>query len=509
MKSDLSKFLIIHWDAIVASTVSCIFLYYYTRHSGIGVSPDSVMYLSTANNIRDHLSFTDFNNTPLVDFPIGYPTFLAIASFITGIEVIHLLPVINGLLFCGVLIMLSVIILGYQKTSLLYKTCFLSIIACSPCLLEVYTMLWSETFFLFLLLLFIIAIRRYQMFPSGINVIIAAMIACIAFVTRYAGISIVASGLFLLLFDGDLTIIKKIKHIFLFGIISCSLVTVNLIRNIYAAGHLAGIREKAIRSLSENLQQIGTTIAEWLPFCNGHEKGVTILFVLILLLGICFLLYRCLQQQYFHTYETIIYCFFVVYSTFIITIATFSRFENLSSRLLSPLYIPMLLLVSHWVVVGMKRFVRIKRITLLVLLLVLYLGFHYHHYRLNAEAWEGIKDAGIPGYTEDSWAKSPTVAYIKANKDHFTSPVFANANDGVYFLTGIHASPLPHKEIKQEVDAFLQQKSFYLIWFADGENQDLVSLDFIRQQKKLTLVQELDGNKIYFFTDTTNRNLVR
>ena len=181
-------------------------------------------------------------------------------------------------------------------------------------------------------------------------------------------------------------------------------------------------------------------------------------------------------------------------------VATISRFENLSGRLLSPLYIPMLLVGSSWLFGYIKKSIRIKRILLLILVLIVYAGFQYNHYQLNAEAWEGIKDAGIPGYTEDSWTQSPAIAFIKKNKTKYTGPVFANANDAVYFLTGVHAMPLPHKEIQQEIDAFLQYPSFYLVWFRDGENPDLIDLEFIKQHKTLVSVEEPEGGAVYYFS---------
>ena len=506
MKSIFKKFLFIHWDAILASAGGCLFIYYFTRHSGIGISPDSVTYLSTANNIRDHLSFTDFNGLPMVDFPLGYSSILAIISLLTGAEVVHMIPIMNGLLFSGVLLLTSIIIHGYNQNLPFYKTFFLALLACSPCLLEVYSMLWSETFFLFLILLFIIAIRNYLCSHNLSSLLLVVIIVSVALVTRYAGICLLGTGLFFLIFDGNLTLKRKIKQSIFFTLIGSSLLVTNLIRNGKANGHLTGIREKSIHSVNEILQQIGITISEWLPFFKNQERLATFLFIIILLFGTLFLFYRILQQQYFHTYETIVLCFFVLYAFFIITIASFSRFEDLSSRLLSPLYIPILLLVSQRLVALQPRLVRMKRMALLILLLFFYGGFHYHHFRLNTEAWEGIKDAGIPGYTEDSWAKSPAITFIKANKDQFMAPVIANANDAVYFLTGIHAQSLPHKEIALEVNAFLQKNPFYLFWFVDGENADLVNLDFINRKKNLRLVKELEGNQIFFVSDKTSQS---
>ena len=60
--------------------------------------------------------------------------------------------------------------------------------------------------------------------------------------------------------------------------------------------------------------------------------------------------------------------------------------------------------------------------------------------------------------------------------------------------------PLPHKEIQPEIDAFLQYPSFYLVWFTDGENPDLINLTFIKQHKTLVSVEELEGGAVYYFS---------
>lgn len=503
MKQAFSIFLTKHWDALLASIAACTFIYYYTLHSGIGISPDSVMYQTTAINIKNHFSFTDFNNLPTVDFPLGYPCFLALSAWVSGLPVLQIVPFLNACLFSGVIILTSVIISGYRQTSPLYKILILAALACSPCLLEVYSMLWSETLFIFLALLFVVAWRSYLNSHSYAKLLLAASVAALAFVTRYAGITLLATGGYLLLFDGELTLGKKIKQIAIFSIAGGSLVAINLFRNIHVTGHATGFREKAIRTLSDNLNQIGGTLADWLPFIKGHETLATVVFILVLLFGVTQLFTRSFQQQYYAAYETIIACLFVVYAFFMIVVATISRFENLSSRLLSPLYIPLLLVGSSWVVNSIRHSYRIRKILLIIPILLFYSGFQYNQYQLNAEAWEGIGDAGIPGYTEDSWVHSPVMAYIKKNKTVFSGPVYSNANDAVYFFSGVHALALPHKEILSEIDVLLQKPSFWLVWLNDGENSDLVNLEFIKQHRKIVSTKILDDGAIYFFTDIT------
>ncbi len=504
MRATVNTFLRNHWDALLATLSTCIFIYCFTRHSGIGISPDSVTYYSAATNIRNHFDFSDFNGSPLVDFPVGYPAFLSIAMLLTGGTVLQLAPAINSLLLTGVILFTSYLINGSRENTPIYKLLFLALLACSPALLEVYSMLWSETLFIFLSLLFFISIRCYFRSHSYRALLGMAAVASLAFVTRYAGITFLFTGVALLFFDGELAIGKKIKHLLFFVTLGSSLAVINLLHNHRVSASLTGVREKALRSVTENIRQVGEAVADWLPFLKGHETAALIFFVLVLLVAIAVIFFHLLQQQYYHSYETIVTCFFVVYVLFLVTIASVSRFEDLSNRLLSPVYIPFLLVSTAWVVPVSRSLTRVKRNIFIALVLFMYAGWHYHQYQLNAEAWEGIKDAGIPGYTEDSWKESATIQYIKQHKADLPPILYSDAYDGVYFLTGVHSKPLPHKEIAKEIDALFQNPSFCVIWLNDGYNPDLISIDLIKQHKTLVSEKTLSDGAIYFFSDNTS-----
>jgi hypothetical protein len=500
MKQKLTGFLSTHWDAILASIAGSLFIYFFTRHSGIGISPDSVVYQATAENIRSHFSFRDFNNMPLVHFPLGYPTLLALASFLSGSSVLAVAPVLNALLFSGVIIMTSVIISGYRNSSRWFKLFFLTVIACSPVLLEVYAMLWSETLFIFLVLLFIIACRAYLGGHRRGQLWAMTLVVSVAMVTRYAGICLLLTGIAAILFDGNLARRRKIKRLLVFASVGLSLFICNLVRNYFIAGSLTGVRETASRSLGDNIAGMAATISDWFPFLQGYTIPAVIVLAAIFCLALYMLGFRLLQQQYFEGYDTLISCFLLVYISFMLFVASVSRFEELSSRLLSPMYIPLLLTATSWLVPVVRRVLWPWRMVAIVSGLLIFAAFHLHQYRVNAEAWEGIKDAGMPGYTEDSWTQSPTITYVQQNHTSFTGPVYANANDGVFFLTGVHALPLPHKEISREISNLLGQQKFFLVWLNDGENTDLVGMAFIRQHSTVTLVQQLEDGAVYLCT---------
>lgn len=492
-----------YWDAILASLTGCLVLYFFTKHSGIGVSPDSVMYESAAIKLQTHLRFNDFTNTPLVDFPVGYPLFLAIASIIAQKTVLLIAPVLNRILFIGVVFLTAAIMQEEGKKFRLVNSGLLFLLALSPCLLEIYSMLWSETLFILLILLFIITLKKYFGHSNTENLVFVSIVTAAAMLTRYAGVTLFATGFFLIFFNSGVIVKKKRKHLLYYFIISWVPVALNLLRNYFREGNSTGIREKAIRTIAANISEAGSVFAGWLPFLSQYEKAAAIVFMIILIAAAAFIIYRLLQQQYFPFISTAVACFFCTYAFFILGIASISRFEDLSSRLLSPLYISLLLILAFGAKAVLSKLTRIRKNVFILFVLIIYGGFHFSYYQQNAAAWEGIKDAGIPGYAEDSWTKSALVTYIKQHKSDFRRPVYANANDAVYFLTGIPALAVPHKEVPKQINSFLQEPAFYLVWFTDGENNDLVSLDFILSHKKQVDVKTMDGGSIYYFTDST------
>jgi hypothetical protein len=497
MKETIYTFFTRHFDALLASIIACLFIYYNTLHSGIGISPDSVTYFATAENIQHHFSFIDFTGLPTVDFPLGYPILLALIAKLSGFTVLQIAPVLNGFLYTGVVFLTSIILHGFRERSIWYKLFFLFAIVFSPCLIEVYSMLWSETLFLFLCLLFIVLFRRYQETHSDGPLILASIIAALAFFTRYAGITILATGFGLILFDGSINTKKKIKHLIGFVTISSSLLLFNLYRNAQVAGHLTGVREKAIRTLTDNFYQIGNTLSDWFPFIKGHESIATLVFILILLWAVLLSLFRMLQQQFYKSYEQILACFVVVFSAFMLIISTISRFESLSSRLLSPMYIPLLIVATSWIVPVIRSLNKSKRFILFIPIFFFYASFQLNQYQQNAAAWEGIKDAGMPGYTEASWTHAEIIQYVRTNKASYPSVIYADAPDALFFLTGLVGRSLPHKELDMEKNELLKTNSFYLIWFDDGENDDLVNKEYIFQHYNIVSQKLLNDGAVY------------
>jgi hypothetical protein len=326
---------------------------------------------------------------------------------------------------------------------------------------------------------------------------IAALIAALAFWVRYAGITCIITGGVLLLFSGNLSLKKKLLHLISFGTLGVLFTLVNLIRNSLVTGTYTGVRETALRSIVDNIADLGIVLREWFPLAASLPWLTIVLLVIVLLVAIGLIGYRIVQQQFFASFEMIIATFVVIYTSFMLVIASISRFETLSSRLMSPVYVPLLVLLGiiatkllhnrHW----------LFRVVLSFFLLSTYGFAQYHHYTINRFNWEGIHTAGIPGYTEDQWTQSPMMAYLRWHAKEYLPVIFSNTNDAVYFLTGLNALSLPHKDVPGEIIRFRNNPSFYLVWFFYGENPDLIDREFIQQHFTLKASWQFEDGIIY------------
>ena len=475
MIKTIRRFISLNWDIILGACIAFCWILIYCRHSGIGVCPDSVFYMSTANNICTRFSFSDFNNIPLTIFPLGYPVFLSFIQIVFPGPLIHSMPFINGILFATVVIFSAAIFNQLQDSKRIIRFLVVLLIISSPGLLEIYSMVWSETLLILLSLLFLLSLYSYSIKPRLRDLIITSVIAGIAFYVRYAGISLILTGWFILLVNHNSSIKKKIKDCLVLGIIGFLPVTINIIRNKIIAGSFSGHRQAAERSFFENVSDSWEAFLFWFPLPSIPPILIIAIYILLLIVFIAWAIYL-KTNKLVVSIEFCLGIFFIVYLGFMLVASSISRFENLNSRLLSPLIIPFIILSSAIALRAFQLKNKKMRFSLIALMFIIYLFTQYHQYKKNAFSWEGIGWAGIPGYTEDQWTKSPLIAYLKSHASAFNGVLFSNANDAVYFLTGKQTKALPHKDIPAEINLFKKEKSFYLIWFFDGLDEDLINL---------------------------------
>jgi len=489
-------------DSVIAAVAGFVIVLLFTRHNGIGISPDSIAYSSAARNLIAGNGFTDYSDKALVIFPLFYPLFLSFIMFITRADIVVVAPFLNGFLFSAVIFLSGVMIENFKYKTKLYKRLLLLLITISPSLIEIYTMLWSETLFIFLCLIFLYTFRSYFHTHSLLSLGAAGLITAFAFDTRYAGITLLATGGLLIFFDKNLSWQNKFLHIIYYGSTGISLVFLNLIRNVWEVGLATGQRQQGITPFTKNVEYSGKVFTDWFSIDIENQLYLKIIFLIILILFVAFFVRNVRHWKAYYTFENIIVTFFVVYVMFIVVSSTISRYEPINNRLLAPAFIPFLL-VSTCQIPKWRKSLSVRLLRWVVFAFSIGIGmlFAYSFVMINKENLEYMLETGIPGYSEDTWQKSQLVTYLERHPEIFDtdSVVYSNHSQAVYFLTGNRSGTLPERAYKKDVEEFLSETSGILIWFNLDDNPDLLNLKEIGKSMKLKRLKTFRDGAIYKF----------
>ena len=488
-------------DSLLAALIGFFLIQIFSRHSGIGVSPDSVTYIAATRHMVSGIGFKSFDNLPVVDFPFAYPFFLTIISFLSRLDPLQFGPWLNGILF-GVLLYVSGSIMnGFQKTTGWYKRILLFCMLCSPALQEVYSMLWSETLFLILILFFIYSITRYLTLKTRRWLWISAGICAITCLTRYAGVFLMFTGGTILIFNKENSLLKRVTDCLIFGILSVPLLLINIIRNYWLTGLATGIRPKSEVGLLKIMEYFGDVLCDWLLL--NRSQGLAVFLTILVLLIFAFIIAVMRHRKSAGREEYVIAVTGLIYSLFMIYSYSITRYEPFTSRLLSPIYLLLLWSLSSWIPIFIdKKSFKVKWVLGIP---VLFLAAWFINKQLAAdwEYYDGVKDAGIPGYQEDPFVRSEIVQYLKTNKNIFDprSPIYSNAGDAVYFVTGQPALQLPFTDFPKKVDAYYNgyydHRHEYLVWFQNEENLQMPALDTILKHKDMVVLKQLKDGAVY------------
>lgn len=489
-----------HLDSLFVSLIGFILILIYTRHSGIGISPDSIVYASTARNLFNNGSPIEYGLRPLVDFPLFYPFFLSVVTFFSRVDVVAFAPYLNAFLFASLIFCTGYLIDSFRESNQFYKIAVLLTIAISPSLFDVYSMLWSETLFILLTILFIVALIRYLRSYTVTSLLICALIAAVACVTRYAGITLIATGLMMMVFDRSLAWRKKVLHCFIFGFLSISLLIANLVHNRMVSGELTGSREAGITSLRDNIFYYGKVICWWFPVLESYP-AIYVFISVFLLVIICIVFLK--RSWFAENYITAENCFtatFIVYTVFIIGISTLSHFEQINNRFISPLFVPMLIAITCWIPGTLTKLAAPLKYTALALISLAAVAFQLNELKKLNDMYQEARTYGIAGYSDDSWKNSQISGFLRQHH-HIFKPeyeLYSNAAEAVYFKGEQRAASLPHRIDKEDVSDFFLKKGVYLIWFKAIDDPDLINLKELGKRAQITKLYSFKDGNIYF-----------
>jgi 4-amino-4-deoxy-L-arabinose transferase-like glycosyltransferase len=223
--------------------------------------------------------------TPITHYPPLFSLVIAAATWLTGLSAVQAAYVLNLLLF-GLNITLTGL-LAWRLTHQNAWTLAASVIAaCAPGLLWTHAFALSEPLFLSLELSFLLTMCSYTRRFSRRLLVIAAVLACLAFLTRYAGAAFYLSGgLIILFFSRSQPWRQRLSHLGLFFAVSIPGALLLVLRNRIAGGTLANRQllwhPPAVDKLLEGTHNLWGFFLPSLP-PGWNEPAITVMLLAVL-----------------------------------------------------------------------------------------------------------------------------------------------------------------------------------------------------------------------------------
>jgi 4-amino-4-deoxy-L-arabinose transferase-like glycosyltransferase len=200
-KFRLDKRTVFFFSTLFLLSACGVWLLVYSTPFGLGLNDDSVAYIAGARSILSGNGYREAwlaSNGPVTHFPPGYPVVLAVIGFLTGLDPLRGARAVGGLLF-GLNIALTGW-LGYRMTQRqLTGILAAALTLLSSSLLQIHARAMSEPLYLSLMLLGFILLDIYFQHPRARILILLGVVLGWAYLARYAAIALLVTMVAVLL----------------------------------------------------------------------------------------------------------------------------------------------------------------------------------------------------------------------------------------------------------------------------------------------------------------------
>ena len=467
---------------------------------GVGLAVDSVTYISTARSLSEGNGFTAWYGGP---YGGGSPLFPLAAALpgIFGLDAVPAAGYLNAAAFGLTVFALTMWLRRRVKSRLLIIwagfACALSVSLAS---LSAYA-LTSPLFILFVVLS-LFALDRFLDTGSRPLLLVAAVCTAMACLTRYIGLTVLASALPLLLLHGGAAFPARMRNAAIYSIIALTPIGVWMLRNLLTLGSLTGRVVPTEFELLESARDAADEVALWTfgqtgvdylnrysgkfasIFFDGNPVAGDVLFKAAALLSLVIaagfllvLLHRKGQSQNWLALAVPV-AFITAYAAVLAASLPLTD-VMLPLRYLAPMYVPMLaatILVLNellrWTrgrrTIGTMPLLRkwplprtIEQTSLYAIAIAVCLALWLpQHVSANQDDIRQWNEHGM-GYASKEWAESDILRYRKAHsiEGHIrtTEPL------ATYFWIDSPTSELPRELPNSQY--FRNAENTYILWF--------------------------------------------
>lgn len=482
----MSKILTIKTTVILFSCIGAVLVIISTHNYGTGLSPDSVEYFAAADNLLLSRGLLSYNGLPITEWPPLYPVILALCSYSLGISIALSAVVLNAVLFGLIIYKTGMILKNYLSSKTLIIVGLLSVLFSIPVFAE---SLWahSELLFIFFLILYIDFLLSYVEKGRLIYFILIVILTALAMLTRYVGIILIFITIITILFYSNENLKKKIISIFVYSALSSIPIGIWLIRNYLISNTFFGERGASRFSFFSNIDLTIEKILSWdISYHLINLKIFFIIFFLITVALLCAILlkkikFKDIYLKFDKRITVILSLFISVYLLFLIIVSSIKAHNSIDSRLLSPVFIPVLILL---LIILQAVYIRIKSFKNFILLNIVFLSLFvlgsikpvsYSIKIINYHYYNGA------GYSGSLWQKGNKKKWLTEMKKIYikNSAIYSNEPFEIYYLINNYAKWSPRKTFYDSDEIYIRlidlkgifpdEKSAYLIWFNNIE----------------------------------------
>ena len=497
--------------------VSAVWAVLYSTPQGLGLSDDSIAYIAGARSILSGQGYREAwlaSNQPVTHFPPAFSSILALIG-LSGLDPLRGTRFVNSLLFGGNAFLLG--ILGWRMTRSQVAGLALALLfAVNASLLNAHAVAMSEPLYIYFSLASFLAFFQYFNTKQNSWLVLTGVLAAFAYLTRYAGLALIATFLVALILLQD-TWKQKLTSAGIFIFSTLPFLLGWSIRNKLVADNATNrtliwhpLTIENINTAIFNFSEFFIPVETWRRALIKIPNFFVVLLSLIALVLLVWLLYKGLkkfldpaaERPEILSFTSGLYIFGYL-ASIVSSMMLFDASTKFKLRILAPVYISLIILlvfVGYWL--WQRRAMIWRSIVIISTLIILALAFN------DTAALAAKLHKGGQGYASFQWYDSQAMDFLDTLPEgtriytNQPGPVYLYTDRPSYVLPDLvdPVTDLPREGYVEGADALQEDVlsgDAALALFKFGSEEEDVQSIYIQLADGLYLAHNTHGDKIY------------
>lgn len=490
---------------VVVLVVGAAAMVLATARYGIGLTPDSVVYLDGARSLANGAGYSRYG-APITLFAPGYSTVLSLGERI-GIDASA------GARGLAVVAFVATTALGFvllrrhvRRTNVVIAGTV--VIGFSAVLLQVFKEALSEHLFVVVVLLFLLAVEEIVERPRSVRLLGAATVLVWAgFYLRYAGLVMVPFlALVVLVAAWSLGLRQALIRSAGVLVAGISVPALWMIRNVHVGKGVLGTRHSAAAGPTTNASRTVKTLTGWLAVGGPGKVRLVVLLAVLVAAAVLLIKFRPAVPRLVARTRDVwpLLLFVVVYVGYIIVSASIAAFSGIDTRFLIPAYVPLVVL-GAWMFERVRDHLPASGRTVLAVLAIVWIGLNVGWFGVTAV--DAARD-GAGGYAAAYWHRSrlrDDARFLNPGRTIYTNDIY-----GVELFAGREALSSPARTFQESneetgiLPVFVRRVRcrghVTLVWFLPNKRGFLYSPQALKKHVRLKVKVRRADHVIYDVT---------